>query len=83
MEHKTTMETIRRLYDDVEGVYVEVGPDSDGLGMVQISTPDKKSKEWFGDIRLVLSPLRARILATMLLDAAIDSAAAKLPEGYK
>jgi len=49
-----SIETIRRVYNDAEGVYIEIGPDSDALGGIEIRTTNKESKEYYGDIRVAL-----------------------------
>lgn len=60
-----SLETVRRVFDDSDGVYLEVGPDPDGLGLVQVSTV-RESAEHYGTIRLVLLPEQARLLAAAL-----------------
>ena len=75
-ETKFSTEVVRRVFDDAHGVFIEVGPDSDGLSLVEIRTSGK-SAEFFGELRLVLQPEMARLLADALEAAADD--AGRLP----
>lgn len=70
-----SVELYRKVYDDDHGVCIEVGPDSDGLGVVQVRTPDAASKEYFGDIRFTVPKEMAAILGKALIDAASEPAA--------
>lgn len=49
-----SIETIRRVYDDNEGVYIEIGPDGDALGGIEIRTTTEESKQFYGDFRVAL-----------------------------
>lgn len=49
-----SIETIRRVYNDAEGVYIEIGPDGDALGGIEIRTTTQESKDYYGDIRVAL-----------------------------
>jgi hypothetical protein len=71
------MELIRRIYDDNTGACIQVGPDGDALGLVQLRTPDSVSKENFGDVRLTLEPEMAVLVGNALLSAAADAKAAE------
>ena len=51
---KFSVETIRRVYDDSLGVFLEIGPDSEGNGGIQIRTTNKESEEYFGKIDFTL-----------------------------
>ena len=71
-----SIETVRKVYDDTEGVCVEVGSCRDGnTGVVSIYTEDKKSVEWYGLVYLSLSPAQARLLATAILARADEAEA--------
>ena len=64
-------ETIVRVVDDREGVYIEVGPDSDAGEYVEIrTTSDPKSVEYYGSTRIAFPPAMARMLARALLAVA-------------
>jgi hypothetical protein len=65
-ESKYSIETICRVYDDHAGVYVEVGPDGDIGGLVEIRT-EGKSTEYYGPVRLVMEAEAARALAKALI----------------
>jgi len=51
---RVSTELILRVYNDDEGVHVEVGPGEEGCN-VEIRTTDESSKKWFGDVQLVVS----------------------------
>lgn len=68
-----SQEVVRRIYDDDEGVYIEVGPDSDGLGGIEIRTTNTESKEFYGDIRCAIhSKEQAILISKAILAAAED-----------
>lgn len=66
-----TTEVVRRVYDDSEGVYLEVGPGPDGSG-IAISTFDPKSVEWFGKVNLTMSEEMATALGNALVACALE-----------
>lgn len=68
-----TVELFRKIYDDDTGACIQVGPDSDGLGCVEMMTPDLASKEHFGAIRLTVPKAMAALLGRALLDAAAEA----------
>ena len=70
-----SVELSRRIYDDDYGACIQVGPDGDGLGCVEVRTPDAASKEHFGDIRFTVSPQLAKLLGKAMIDAAADAGA--------
>jgi hypothetical protein len=53
-----SVEILRRVYDDEEGVFIEVHPSPDVPdAMIEVSTlGDKKSEEWFGKVLFSMSP---------------------------
>ena len=64
-------DVIRRIYDNNDGRYVEVGPDGDGLG-VEIRTTGENI-EYFGKINLTLSAEMAKELGRALMLAADEA----------
>ena len=62
-------EIIRRVYDDTEGVFIQIGPDPDCPDYLFISVPDVKSQEWFGNLRLTGSKEFMSELGKALLEA--------------
>lgn len=77
MPQTFTLETFRRIYDDEEGVYPQVGPDGDSLGLVELRVPDAESQKFYGDIRIAFHPDQARRLAEALIAAADDQQKSK------
>lgn len=70
MSDKAIVDVIRRVYDGNEGASVLVGVCGDGL-MVEVKTsPDKVSKEWFGENRISFSPKVARAVAEAMAKCA-------------
>jgi hypothetical protein len=69
-----SMETVRRIYDDEEGVYLQVGSCQDGNpGVVALCTSDTKSAEWYGRFYLGINPEQARLLAVAILARADEA----------
>ncbi len=73
INEKYSLEKSYSVYDNKAGVSLKVGPDADVGGWVEISTKDKTSKEYFGDIRIVMEPAMARLLGQALIQAANDA----------
>lgn len=66
-----TVEVVRKVYDDENGVFIEIGPDCDGLGGIEVRTTDKESKEYYGDVRLSIhSKKQAVLIGNAILAAA-------------
>ncbi len=59
-------ETVRRICDNQRGTYIEIGPDGDGLGLIEVRTSGK-SAEHYGEIRLVIPTVMARLLSYALV----------------
>lgn len=70
MTDKFDFEPIVRLHEPHERVCLEVGEDPDIEGLVQLRTPDKESKTYYGEIRLTVSSDKARQLAAALISVA-------------
>ena len=43
-----------RVFDDSEGVYLEVRNHAENADYIEIHTPDKQSKEYYGDLSIVM-----------------------------
>lgn len=68
-----SQEVVRRICDDEEGVYIEVGPDGDGLGGIEIRTTTPESKTFYGEIRCsIYSKEQAILIGKAILAAAED-----------
>lgn len=70
-DRKSSVNHIIRVYDDSEGTFIEIGPDGDGLGGIEVRTVDKNSREFFGEFRIVLS---TKDFATKLAQAILELA---------
>lgn len=62
-----TLEIVRQIWHDKNGDRVEVGPDSDGLGLVEIRHRDMYSKI---TARITLEPDAASMVAAAMLACA-------------
>lgn len=62
------VETVVRLHSS--DAVLEVGTDADTSSCVEIRTPDDRSREYYGDIRLALQPEMAVALAHAILRVA-------------
>lgn len=72
MAEKFSTETVRRIFNDEDGVCIEVGPDRDSLDLVEIGIPEGESRKYYGDLRLALHPEQARQLAAALVACAVE-----------
>lgn len=64
-----TLEKHLRIYNDKEGVFVQVRPNPDvPEDLIQIETIDKASQEWYGNFRFSLSKQEAKLLAQALIE---------------
>ena len=71
MSERFEIEHVRRVFDNQHGGHIMVGRDSDGLGLVQIST-DAKSSGDFGQTQIAIQPAMARLLGKAIIEAAND-----------
>lgn len=60
--HHTTLRKFR-VYNDDTGGYIEVRPNPDDFSYLQLHTPEKEGKDWWGNIDLSLVPSHAIELA--------------------
>ena len=72
MKDSYTLETIKRVYDDSNGVYIEISLDPDTGTAISIRTTDKGSKEYFGEIDLTLQRGMAKLLGEALITMSQD-----------
>ena len=68
--NKIEVETVVRLHT-LDAV-LEVGTDADTSSCVEIRTPDNRSREYYGDIRLALQPKVAIAMAHAFLRVAAE-----------
>lgn len=67
-----SIENIARIYNDDSGTYLEVRPDADALGMLEIQYVDPQRPKDHKEARLTMS----RVEAKMLIEA-IENVLAK------
>jgi hypothetical protein len=60
-----TMEKMIEVWNDEDGSVIEVGPDRDSLGLVEIRMKDEAGKI---ERRLTMHPERAKLVAHALLE---------------
>lgn len=63
-------ETIYRVHDEEEGVYLEIGDYPDNPKYLALSTDGAKNVEWYGPINISLTPEHAEKLGQALIAAA-------------
>lgn len=69
-----SVEVIRRVFDDEEGVCIDIGGCQDGIpGVVSIYTEGEKNTKWYGKLYLGISPGQARLLASAILARADEA----------
>jgi hypothetical protein len=76
MTMRYSMETMREIWDDKHGDCVEVGPDRDGLDMVEIRC---KTDDGAMGPRMSLPAEKARLVAQAMIACADDLDAANAP----
>lgn len=54
------------VYDNHDGTCIKVGVSPDFPELLLIHTPDKKSQDFYGDVRLNLSKEHAKLLANAI-----------------
>ncbi len=59
-----TLETLHRIYNDKTGEYLQIGPDGDGVDMVDIRSIDPQGKEFS---RVTIPLEMARLVGSALL----------------
>lgn len=73
-----SLEVVRRVYDDQDGVYLEVGPSPDNTEWVEVRAVDDTSKKYYGDIRFAIMPDQARLLGESLIAASNEASQKKI-----
>lgn len=68
-----TTELVRNVWHDKEGVAIQVGPDADGLNLFMVKTYDKKSEEFYGQVRFTMDAQVAKALGWALIRAVEDA----------
>lgn len=64
-----TLEKHLRIYNDKEGVFIQIRPSPDvPEELLQVETVDKKSQEWYGKCCVSISKEEAKLLAKALLE---------------
>lgn len=77
-ELRYSMETMREVWDDKHGDCVEVGPDRDALGMVEVRC---KTDDGAIGARIVFPAAKARLVAQAIFACADELDAADSPAG--
>ena len=68
-EDRYSVDVVRRVWDDKTGELFEVGPDSDGLNLVQIAYKAEGCKVVN---HMVFTPEQARFIAAAMVSCAYD-----------
>lgn len=68
----TSIEIVRRVWDDDEGVCLEIGVAEENSDWIAIAAPSGKSEEYYGALRLLLDKEMARLVADGILAALND-----------
>ncbi len=66
---KIYTETFQEVWSE-EGVRIRVGPDSDGLGLIEVTTPTEQDRKYFGKMEIRLSSDMARAVGKALIAVA-------------
>lgn len=64
-----TLEKHLRVYNDKEGVFIQVRPNPNAPeDLIQIETVDRTSQEWYGEFHFILNKEEAKLLAQALIE---------------
>ena len=63
---KFSIESLKRIYNDDTGEYIEVRPDGDSLGLIEIASYDSNGEQ---EARLTMSKDQAILLGAILSNA--------------
>lgn len=77
MGERSSIEVVRRVFDDKDGYWLEVAGDADGLGCVRICAANADMKEYWGGIDFTMPPDFARKLGEALIACALEQERAK------
>ena len=69
MAEKCSLSRVYQVWNDEAGVCIEVGPDSDALGMIEIRPKDIHSEDYFGSFNVRFNRNMARLLGKALIEA--------------
>jgi hypothetical protein len=72
VKNKAAVEVVRRVWDQEDAVFIEVGEYADNPDYLCLRTAGVKSIEWFGSIDIGMSPAFAKALGEALLAAATE-----------
>lgn len=64
---KHSLEVFRRVYDDEDGVSLQIGPSPDNPNWIELRAVDVESRKYYGDIRLAMPPQMARLIGEALI----------------
>lgn len=67
-----TTEVIRRVYDNDNGVFIEIGPDLDGLGCVELRTVGKESTDYYGKFNIIFCSKEQLKMLSKAINQAAD-----------
>lgn len=77
-EQKLSVERVSKVWDDSTGERIEVGPDSDGLNLVELMYVDSQGKE---GARITMTTVQARLVSEQLLVVADEVQASEEADG--
>jgi len=63
-----SIESVKRVWDEKEGVGLEIGDYPEAPSCLQIAPVTKKCKEWFGDFSVTIEPSFAIELGQALIE---------------
>lgn len=64
------VDTVRRVFIREETAYLEIGPWPDSPDTLHLHTADAASKDWFGELSVIMSSEFAIALGNALINAA-------------
>lgn len=67
MSDRVSRDTVRRIWDDENGTRIDVRPDGDALGLLEVVYVDESGKS---AEKVTMTKAQARLVAAALLEAA-------------
>lgn len=67
---ETSIEVVRQVHFLPEGVCLEIGPDREGLDLIELRTVGKANIDFYGPLRICLTHDMAKALAAALIASA-------------
>lgn len=69
---KASTEILRRVHDESEAVFLEIGENGDSPEFLELRTTNENNIKWYGNVSIMMSPDFAIELGSAILNAGIE-----------